>query len=63
MDMTLVVVRPFGRYLKGARIGDAETVTKILAGEDANNVVRVPISASNRDSKPVNASGSKMMEN
>ncbi len=41
MTTVLVVVRPFASHAKGDVITDAATITKILAGENAGNVVRV----------------------
>ncbi len=41
MKIHLVVVRPFGAYAKGDTITDTETISAILSGEDAVNVVRV----------------------
>jgi hypothetical protein len=41
MNIHLVVVRPFGTYVKGALITDPQTITEILAGASASHVVRV----------------------
>ena len=41
MTIQLVVVRPFGTYLKGNVIGDAASIAAISASEHASNVVRV----------------------
>lgn len=41
MEFRLVTVRPFGAHRKGDVISDPSEVTKILAGEDAGNIVRV----------------------
>ncbi len=46
MTIHLVVVRPFGTYVKGAVITDAATITKILAGENRHYVVRVAVKGS-----------------
>jgi hypothetical protein len=42
MDMKLVVVRPFAGHARGDAITDPETVRRVLAGEQAACVVRVP---------------------
>ncbi len=41
MDITLVVVRPFGSHAVGDRITAPEMVTAILASEHAHAVVGV----------------------
>ncbi len=41
MTIQLVVVRPFGTYVKGAVIGDVASIAAVLASEQAANVVRV----------------------
>ena len=41
MTIQLVVVRPFGTYVKGDVIGDAASIAAVLASEQAANVVRV----------------------
>ena len=46
MTIHLVVVRPFGAYMKGAVITDATTITQILAGENKHYVVRVAVKGS-----------------
>ena len=43
MTIQLVVVRPFGTYAKGDVIGDAASITTILASEQATCVVRVQV--------------------
>lgn len=41
MNITLVVVRPFGAHAKGDVVTDAAAIAQILAGEQAHCVVRV----------------------
>ena len=41
MHFHLVVVRSFGPYGKGDLISDADTVTAVLASENAVHVVRI----------------------
>jgi len=41
MKIHLVVVRPFATYHKGDTITDAATISQVLAGGNAHNVVRV----------------------
>jgi hypothetical protein len=43
MDITLVVVRPFGLHAIGDRITAAEVVTATLASDHANAVVAVTV--------------------
>lgn len=46
MDITLVVVRPFGAHAIGDRITAPEVVAATLASDHANLVVAVPAPAS-----------------
>ncbi len=41
MKFKLVVIRPFAAYRRGDLITDATTVSTILAGPQANFVVRI----------------------
>ena len=44
MDITLVVVRPFGPHATGDHITSPEVVSATLASEHAGNVVAIPTS-------------------
>jgi hypothetical protein len=39
--MCLVVVKPFGNYMRGDLISDPEEITKILRGEQKKFVVKI----------------------
>lgn len=45
MDFKFVVVRPFGGYLAGAVVSDANAMLAIQQGEHAHNVVRTVAAA------------------
>ena len=63
MNVSLVVVRSFGPHAKGDVVGDPSDVMKILACEDARNVVRIGASPTpGEDSKLPSASGNKSQE-
>ncbi len=42
-NTVLAVVRPFGRYAKGELITDAETMQAVMAGGNADKVVRTTV--------------------
>jgi hypothetical protein len=44
MEWKLVVVRPFGTHLKGDVLSDATLIARVLASDNARDVVRVTVS-------------------
>lgn len=60
MEFRLVTVRPFGAHRKGDVINDSSEIAKILAGEDASNVVRVamPPASTSTSARPPAAGNS-----